>query len=181
MDPNTPTPPGTIQRRWSWQLGGNTSVGFSTLYLTCLQCPLLIHTCVNKCRTCHVLPNSHSGVILKIALCRKGIEASKWVLGARMRAISHTSQELWPWNWQSPKEGVQRSSQHTCKITQCCQGPSSVMWSHMWPTPQPNAIQMNFYSSGSSHMIEENKARVVSIMSAMVFWFCLTPRGGFWK
>ena len=53
----------------------------------------LIHTCVNQCQTCHVLPNLHIGVILKIALCLKGIKASKWVLGARMRATSHTSQE----------------------------------------------------------------------------------------
>ena len=30
---------------------------------------------------------------------------------------------------------------------------SSAMWSHMWSGPQPIAISTNFYSCGSSHMI----------------------------
>ena len=30
----------------------------------------------------------------------------------------------------------------------------SVVWNHMWPAPQPNAISMNFYSHGLSHMIK---------------------------
>ena len=38
------------------------------------------------------------------------------------------------------KESVQRPSQHTSKIMECGHGPSSVVWSHMWPRPQSNAI-----------------------------------------
>ena len=30
--------------------------------------------------------------------------------------LQHTSQELWPWNCESPKESVQKSSQPTSKI-----------------------------------------------------------------
>ena len=33
-----------------------------------------------------------------------------------LRATSHTSQEPWPWNCESPKESVQRPSQHTSKL-----------------------------------------------------------------
>ena len=33
-----------------------------------------------------------------------------------IRATSHTSQEPWPWNCESPKESVQRLSQDTSKI-----------------------------------------------------------------
>ena len=32
--------------------------------------------------------------------------------------------------------------------------PRSVVWSHMWPGPQPNAISINFYTCKSSHMIK---------------------------
>ena len=33
-----------------------------------------------------------------------------------VRATSHTSQEPWPWNCESPKESVQKPSQYTSKI-----------------------------------------------------------------
>ena len=39
------------------------------------------------------------------------------------------------------------------KIMHCGHGPSSVVWSHMWLRPQPNAISMNFYLCGFSHMV----------------------------
>ena len=87
---------------------------------------------------------------------------TKWEL----KATSHTSQEPWPWNCESPKERVQRPSQHTSNIMQCGHGPSSVAWSHLWPAPQPNAISMNLYLYGSSHMINWNKPTVVSVRSA---------------
>ena len=40
------------------------------------------------------------------------------------------------------------------KSCDCDHGPSSVMWSHMWPGPQPNAISMSYHPCGSSHMIK---------------------------
>ena len=70
------------------------------------------------------------------------------------RATSHTRQEPWPWNCGSPKESVQGPSQDPSNITSCDHGPSSVVWSHMWPGPQPNAISMYVYPLGSSHMIK---------------------------
>ena len=71
-----------------------------------------------------------------------------------LRATSHTCQELWPWNCESPKESVQKQSQHTSKLMWCGHGSSSVMRSHMWPGPQSNATSMNVYSCGFSHMIK---------------------------
>ena len=68
-----------------------------------------------------------------------------------------TSQEPWPWNRESPKESVQRPSQHTSKIMSCGHIPSSVVWSHMWLGPQPNASSMNFYSYESSHTTKYNE------------------------
>jgi hypothetical protein len=38
------------------------------------------------------------------------------IIGEDLRATWHTSQEPWPWNCESPKESVQRPSQHTSKI-----------------------------------------------------------------
>jgi hypothetical protein len=35
----------------------------------------------------------------------------------------------------------------------------------------PNAISMNFYICGSSHMIKEKKSTVVSIQGVIVSWF----------
>ena len=58
---------------------------------------------------------------------------------------------------------------------QCGHGPSSVVWSHMWPGPRPNAISMKLYSCGSSHMIKWNKPTIVSVRSAMVSRFCVRP------
>jgi hypothetical protein len=69
-----------------------------------------------------------------------------WIHVILFRATSHTSQEPWPWDCESPKGSVQRPSQHTSKIMSCGHGPSSVVWSHMWPGPQLNVISMNFYS-----------------------------------
>jgi hypothetical protein len=57
---------------------------------------------------------------------------------------------------------------------------SSVVWSHMWLGPQPNAISIYFYSCGLSHTIKENKSAVVSIWSAMVFRFCGRPISKRW-
>ena len=62
-------------------------------------------------------------------------------------ATSHTSQEPWPWNRESPKESVQRPSLDTPKSCSVVTDPRVyVVWSHMWPDLQPNAISMNFYS-----------------------------------
>ena len=91
----------------------------------------------------------------------------------QLRATSHTSQEPWPWNCESWNESVQRPSQHASKIMQCGHGCSSVVWSHMQLGPRSNAISMNFYSCGSSHMINYNKLVVVSVWSAMVSRFCV--------
>jgi len=95
--------------------------------------------------------------ILSIVLRTPGW-AIKWSLltipKGLNRAPSHTSQEPWPWIYESPKESVQRPSQDTPKIMSCGHGSSSVVWSHMRRGPQPNAISMKFYSCGSSHLIK---------------------------
>ena len=49
---------------------------------------------------------------------------------------------------------IEQWSQHTSKIMYSDIGPSSVVWSHMWPGSRPNAISMNFYSCRSSRMIK---------------------------
>ena len=54
-------------------------------------------------------------------------------------------------------------------------GPSIIVWSHMWPGPQPNAISMNLYSCGASHMVKSNKSTVMNVWSAMVSRFCVRP------
>jgi hypothetical protein len=41
--------------------------------------------------------------------------------------------------------------------------------------PQPNAISMDFYLCGSSHMIKQNKSMVVIVQSAVVSRFCVRP------
>ena len=56
----------------------------------------------------------------------------------------------------------------------------TVVWSHMWLDPQPNAILMNFCSWGSSTMIKYNKPTVMSVWSAMVSWFCVRSTSKRW-
>ena len=60
-------------------------------------------------------------------------------------------------------------------------GPSRVVWSHMRPNPQPNAISMNFYYCMSSHMITQNHV-VQSVLCYerglechVSWWFCVRP------
>ena len=97
-----------------------------------------------------------------------------------IRATSHTSQEPWPWNCESPKESVQRPSHHTSKIMLGDHKSSSVVWSHMYLGPQPNAISMNFYPCRSSHIIKYNKSTDVGIWSTMVSRFCVKPTSERW-
>ena len=52
----------------------------------------------------------------------------RYTISLIFRATSHTSQELWPRDCESPKEEL------------CGHGPSSVVWSYMWLGPQLNAI-----------------------------------------
>jgi hypothetical protein len=93
--------------------------------------------------------------------CPHKTHGHKWVwawvwapnVGLWFRVTSHTSQEPWPWNCESPKESVQRLSQDTSKLMYCGHRSPSVVWSHMWASPQPNALSMNFYSYGFSYMI----------------------------
>jgi hypothetical protein len=67
------------------------------------------------------------------------------------------------------------------KIMSCGHGSSSVVWSHMWWSPQPNVISMNFCSSRSSHMIKKNKkSTVLSIRSERVSRFCVNPTPERW-
>ena len=64
----------------------------------------------------------------------------------KIGATSHTSQEPWPWDCESPEESAQRPSQHTSKIMSCGHGSSSVLWSHVWLRPRPNVVSTNLYS-----------------------------------
>ena len=60
-----------------------------------------------------------------------------------LRGTSHTSQEPWPWNCESPNESVQGASQDTSKIMLCGHIPSSVVRSHLRPGTQPNIITIH--------------------------------------
>ena len=93
------------------------------------------------------------------------------------------SHELWPWNCEIPKESIQRCPKTPPKSCSVIHGPSSVVWSHIWLGPQPNAIWMNCYSCGSSHVMKDNKSTIVSVRSAMVLWLCVRPtsKTWFWK
>ena len=83
-----------------------------------------------------------------------------------LRATSHTSLEPWPWNHESPKEGVSKGRPDHLQ--------NHAMWSqtlkcgvsHMWPGPHPHAILINFLKKlrRSSYMIKLNKSTVVSIL-----------------
>ena len=56
-----------------------------------------------------------------------------------IRATSHTSQELWPWNCKSPKESVQRLSQHTSKIMPCDRALNEMLLQEMFIYSGPHA------------------------------------------
>ena len=45
--------------------------------------------------------------------------------------------------------------------------PQVLVWSRMWPGPQPNANSMYSYSCGSSHMMKYNRLMVVIMRSGM--------------
>ena len=95
-----------------------------------------------------------------------------WVKTQWIRATSHTSQEPWPWNYESPKESAQRPFQGPSKISLCSHGPSIVVWSPMWPGPRPNAVSMHFYSC---RVLTHDK-----IQFSNSFVLLLLSRGGFW-
>ena len=111
-----------------------------------------------------------------------GVEAHMLKLqGGLLRATSHTGEEPWPWNCESPKEIIQRPSQDHLHY--------HVVWSwipkcsvkpYMWPGPRPNAISMIFYSCRSSHMVKYDKSTVVSVRSAMVSLFFVRPTSKRW-
>jgi hypothetical protein len=82
---------------------------------------------------------------------------------------------LWEPKRKCPKAVPRHLQNHSCG-----HGPSSVLWSHMWPGPQPNAISMNFSSCGSVHMIKWNKPTVVTVWSPMVSRFCVRPTSKRW-
>ena len=67
-----------------------------------------------------------------------GCVCEKW---DTIKATSHTYQEPWPWNCDCPKK-LSKGRPNTPPKS-CSHRPSSVLWSHMWLSPQPNAILMN--------------------------------------
>ena len=81
--------------------------------------------------------------------------------------------------WEPKRKCPKDVSTHL-QIMYCGHGFSSVVWSHMWSGPQPNAISINFYSCGSSHIIKWNKLPVVSVQSAIVFQLCVRPISKSW-
>ena len=82
-----------------------------------------------------------------------------------------TSHEPWPWNYESPKESVQRhvpthlpnhvvwSRTSKCSLNSYVTNPSTERYFDGYP------IHM-----GPSHMIKQHKPTVVSVRSAMVSW-----------
>jgi hypothetical protein len=83
-------------------------------------------------------------------------------------------------SWE-PKRKCPKATQDTSKIMWWGQGPSSVVWSHMWLGPQPNVVSMNSIHVGSSHMIQSNNPTVMRFWSAMVSWFCIRPTSKKWS
>ena len=63
-------------------------------------------------------------------------------------------------------------------------GPSSVVWSHMWPGTRPTVLSKNFYSCESSHMIIHRinqQLWAFGVPWSPGFVLGLLSRGGFWK
>jgi hypothetical protein len=101
--------------------------------------------CVGTTAFGHFLLGSQNFIVTALGSCVKwplvgpegtfelGLPRTRRSFGMRvkLRATSHTSQEPWPTNYESPKESVQRPSQDTSKIMYCGRGPSSLVWSHM--------------------------------------------------
>ena len=69
------------------------------------------------------------------------------------RATSHTSQEPWPWNCESPKEKCPKATVPTNTPPKSCNVVMDPQVYCVKPGSHPNAISMDFYSSGLSHMI----------------------------
>ena len=102
--------------------------------------------------------------------------SSETILGPLHTRIKSRDREI----VRAQKKSVQRSSPTHLQ--------NHVVWSRTLKCsvkpymmgPQPNVVSMNFYSCGSSHMIEENKSTVVNVRSAMVSWFCVRPTSKRW-
>ena len=71
-----------------------------------------------------------------------------------LRATSHTSQRAMTMRLWGPKRKCPKAVPTHLHNYAVRHGPSSVVWSHMRLGPQSNAISMNFYTRGSSHMIK---------------------------
>jgi hypothetical protein len=138
-----------------------------------------------------VISESHLGELEEIVRPRIGSVSRDhclcvclWRRSSEVRATSHTSQEPWPWNCESPKENCPKAIPTHLQ--------NHVVWSQTLkcsvksyvPGPQPNAISMNFYSCRSSRMIK-NKINqwlwVFGVPWSPNFVLGLPPRDGFWK
>ena len=86
--------------------------------------------------------------------------------------------KLWEPKRMCPK-AVPRHLQKQC----CGHGSSNVVWSHMLPGPQPNAISMNFYPCRSSCVISRINQRcwAFGVPWSPGYVLGLPPRGGLWK
>ena len=120
------------------------------------------------------LDNRHQDSCQVMRTCTK-LHLAEGPLTHEPRAVT---MKLWEPKQKCPKAVPTHLQTHVCGHRS-----SGVVWSHMWPGPQSNAISMKFYSCGSSHMIKSNKSIVVSVRSAMVSWFCVrsTFKRWFWK
>ena len=93
-----------------------------------------------------------------------------------LTATSHLSQEPWPYNCESPKESAQRPSQDTSKIMYCDHRPSSVVWSHMWPSRQPNATGIREYRFNGMSVHASPRTRYNGINQRLwAFWVPWSP------
>ena len=103
----------------------------------------------------------------------------------KLRATSHTSEEPWPRNCESPKQSVQRPSQHTSKLMSCGHESSCVVWSRIWRGPLTKCYFNEFYSCKVSRIIKKNWTNQ-RLWAFGVPWsfgvvLGLSPRGGFLK
>ena len=90
---------------WNLCICNNLFMCTSTYWIAFLTKPLLFVRW-----GCHDLPKSR----LIVCIYMRGFLMMKVDLRAAciyLRATSHTSHDLWPWNCESPKESVKRSSQ----------------------------------------------------------------------
>ena len=126
------------------------------------------------------LRERHSGT------SRHLVWALSQIVYVTLRATSHTSQELWPWNFEIPKTKCPKAAPtHPRNHVVWSQAVKASANSYLRPCPQPTAISKIFHSCRSSHMIKIEQSMVVNVWNGIVSQFGVRPTlqemHGYWK